>query len=1122
MKFRASKRALAVLLSLVMLLGLFPTAFAADADNQWSSGVFAHFMTDQYTLSVNDTTSIEATVIGDGQLTYQWTSSNPAVVQVSGSDNSASLTALAAGTVAITLRVTRPSDGDYDIAVAHVTVQEPQTQPVTARGSGSSSLSLTASENQTLSVAAGGGSGSYTYRWESDGSVGVDTTKSGASNVVYALRAGTGDVTVTVSDAADPSNYAVVTWNVTVKEDTTPVTAQLNKTQMELTPGKSDTLSITASGGSGSASNYEYYWQSDNPGVATLSVSGSTATVTAASSVGVNGGTAEIRATVYDKVTKTSSDILYCNVVVKNNQTTYNTSASATVGSDLSMDVTARSVADQFADKFGSSLNYSASVRFSAPSGAAGMLTFPDGARVTANASYTFASFQDMLFKPTAAGTFTTGYTITDGGNIISGNITVQVAGGAAITSANLNPSTMRMAPYSNQYLNLNVTPAHASYTVSWSSSDTKLVTVAGSGSLVNVVSQGRTGTANVVATIQDSSGAVITRSIPVTVYTDSDSGSSSTRTYNPSLTVTMGSDYYGTSVSDSIAKQWRSYFGVALADSAKVVFNSTGNTRYGVLRLNNGAQVKASTNYTFPDLENMYFEPYAAGNFTIPYTITYRGDTMSGTITITVRATSLSVTINTTSVNLSPYSNQYLTLGITPSTAYYRVAWSTSNASIATVSGNGASATVSTQGKAGTATITATITDANNTKIYRTCSVKVSGNAASSYDPTVTTTLGVNYTGTGTADSMASQFHNLFGVNLDANKATIRFSSVGDSKLGVMHLVNGTAAKANTNYTFAQYKTMYLEPVSAGTYRVPYTLTYNGMTLSGTANFVINTGNVNCALVLPDTLPYVFSKALAGGTGGAQLSGAIRNAVGSSWTFVRFTGTSGTVGNLYLNDRSAALGSGTNITAQAMNQLYFVPARPGTFSASFTVYNNNGKLADGSLKILVPGSAAASFVDVPANAYYANAVTWALQNEVTTGTSATTFSPGNAVTRAQAVTFLWRAMGKPSVGNATNPFRDVGANEYYTQAVLWAVRQGITTGTSATTFSPNSTLVQDQMLTFLCRATGANADGANWSDLAMRWAQERGLFAGRPSIAGAKDACPRSDVVYYLWKNAN
>ena len=109
-------------------------------------------------------------------------------------------------------------------------------------------------------------------------------------------------------------------------------------------------------------------------------------------------------------------------------------------------------------------------------------------------------------------------------------------------------------------------------------------------------------------------------------------------------------------------------------------------------------------------------------------------------------------------------------------------------------------------------------------------------------------------------------------------------------------------------------------------------------------------------------------------------------------------------------------------------------------------------------------------FVDVPAGAYYYDAVLWAVKVGITNGTSATTFSPDNPCTRAQMVTFLWRAAGSPDPVSKTCIFADVPADAYYATAVQWAYEQGITNGTSATTFSPDATCTRAQMATFLYR----------------------------------------------------
>lgn len=123
-----------------------------------------------------------------------------------------------------------------------------------------------------------------------------------------------------------------------------------------------------------------------------------------------------------------------------------------------------------------------------------------------------------------------------------------------------------------------------------------------------------------------------------------------------------------------------------------------------------------------------------------------------------------------------------------------------------------------------------------------------------------------------------------------------------------------------------------------------------------------------------------------------------------------------------------------------------------------------------------VEASGELSFVDVAKSDYYYDAVKWAVDNGVTTGVTDTIFAPGNPCTRAQTVTFLWRAAGMPQAANRVNPFTDVSVNDYYYEAVLWAVENGITGGTTATTFSPNATCTRAQMVTFLWRYSKEDA----------------------------------------------
>lgn len=169
-------------------------------------------------------------------------------------------------------------------------------------------------------------------------------------------------------------------------------------------------------------------------------------------------------------------------------------------------------------------------------------------------------------------------------------------------------------------------------------------------------------------------------------------------------------------------------------------------------------------------------------------------------------------------------------------------------------------------------------------------------------------------------------------------------------------------------------------------------------------------------------------------------------------------------------------------------------------------------------------------FVDVAEGAYYYDAVLWAAENGITGGTSATTFSPAVTCTRAQTVTFLWRAAGSPEPETTVCPFEDVTADKYYYDAVLWAVENGITVGTSATTFSPNATVTRAQNVTFLWRwAESPAVEAANpFADVAsdmyyhdaVLWAAEEGITAGTTATTfSPNDPCLRSQIVTFLYR---
>ena len=163
-------------------------------------------------------------------------------------------------------------------------------------------------------------------------------------------------------------------------------------------------------------------------------------------------------------------------------------------------------------------------------------------------------------------------------------------------------------------------------------------------------------------------------------------------------------------------------------------------------------------------------------------------------------------------------------------------------------------------------------------------------------------------------------------------------------------------------------------------------------------------------------------------------------------------------------------------------------------------------------------------FTDVPKNVYYHDAVLWALEKGITTGTTATTFGPTETCTRGQVATFLWRSMGCPEPVTTENPFKDVKESDYFYKAVLWAYENGITTGTSETAFSPNGTCTSAHVVTFLWRANGkpaAQAEGTEYYAEAVAWANEKGLLEGVGASFKPENNSPRADIVTYLYRNA-
>ena len=194
-----------------------------------------------------------------------------------------------------------------------------------------------------------------------------------------------------------------------------------------------------------------------------------------------------------------------------------------------------------------------------------------------------------------------------------------------------------------------------------------------------------------------------------------------------------------------------------------------------------------------------------------------------------------------------------------------------------------------------------------------------------------------------------------------------------------------------------------------------------------------------------------------------------------------------------------------------------------------------NGKytfvMPDGAVTVKAAfGPESLPFTDVSVDAYYANAVKWAVDKGVTSGLTATTFGPNESCTRGQMVTFLWRAAGSPVVNYAMK-FTDVPADAYYAEAVRWAVSKGITAGLTETTFGPEQTVTRGQVVAFLYRQAGSPAVGSKnpFTDVAsdayfadaVKWAVAQKITAGTTDTTFSPDAdCTRGQIVTFLYND--
>ena len=251
----------------------------------------------------------------------------------------------------------------------------------------------------------------------------------------------------------------------------------------------------------------------------------------------------------------------------------------------------------------------------------------------------------------------------------------------------------------------------------------------------------------------------------------------------------------------------------------------------------------------------------------------------------------------------------------------------------------------------------------------------------------------------------------------------------------------------------------------------------------------------------------YYTIKATAGAGGSISPSGNVSVREGRDQTFTITPDKGYAVANVKIDGKS--IGAAKSYTFENVSRTH-------TIEVIFMKANGNPQTG--------------VFVDVATGSYYEDAVDWAVENGITKGTDDTHFSPDGICTRAQAVTFLWRAAGSPKPETRTMPFTDVPAGSYYYDAVLWAVENDITKGTSDTTFSPNMTCTRAQIVAFLWRSEKSPAAGtanpfadvksaAYYAD-AVLWAVKENITKGTTNTTFSPDAdCTRAQIVTFLWR---
>ena len=357
--------------------------------------------------------------------------------------------------------------------------------------------------------------------------------------------------------------------------------------------------------------------------------------------------------------------------------------------------------------------------------------------------------------------------------------------------------------------------------------------------------------------------------------------------------------------------------------------------------------------------------------------------------------------------------------------------------------------------------------------------------------------------------------------LSLDARDRTLKVGDTSELTATVKH-ENKTITDTNLKVTWASDNTDVatvdkngkITALAVGKARITAAVVENGVTYSDFCDVIVEARPSSSHHSSSSTTYYDVNAAVSG-EGGSVAAGTKRASRGTTVTVTATAASGYQVAQVSAVDKD---GKTVSLTDKGDGVYTFVmPASKVDVTARFAQVQKPEEKDP--------------YGDVSKDSYYYDAVKWAAETGVTTGVGDGLFAPEWVCTRGQIVTFLWRASGSPAPKATELPFTDVAADAYYAQAVLWAVEKGITNGTSETTFSPDQTCTRAHAVAFLYRMSGSPAAaGSTFSDVAadayyrtaVAWAVEKGITNGTSGTTfSPDDTCTRGQIVTFLYRLA-